>query len=71
MFALTLILTFCDVHATTVSYAIGALGDSIERASAWAVAMETILTIAANILRNPGDSKYYQINVANPNFHRR
>ena len=65
------LLTLCILYATSVSYAIGALGESNERAGAWAVAIETVLTIAANILKNPGDTKYYQINLANPNFHRR
>ena len=59
------------ISVMSVSYAVGALGDSTERASVWAVAIETILTIATNILKQPGDAKYYQINVANPNFNRR
>jgi hypothetical protein len=33
--------------------------------------IETILTIVTNILNHQGEIKYYQINVANPNFNRR
>ena len=34
-------------------------------------AIETIHTVLTNVLAHPGDTKYYQINLANPSFSRR
>jgi hypothetical protein len=59
------------VTPPAVSAAVGLLGDSTHRAQEWVVAVETILTIISNILKHPGELKYHQINVANPNFNRR
>jgi hypothetical protein len=37
----------------------------------WVAAMETILVIMANILKFPGEPKYYSINMMNTNFHQK
>ena len=55
----------------SVSSAIGLLGHNMESAGDWAVAVETILTIISNILENPDNPKYQQINVANTTFYKR
>ena len=51
--------------------AVGSLGETKASAEGWAVAIETILLILGNILKNPGAAHFYQINIANPIFHRR
>ena len=56
---------------SVVSTAIGGHGDSALKITEWGVAMETLHTILSNILKHPGDAKYYRINTSNPNFHRR
>jgi hypothetical protein len=58
-------------NVAAVSAAVGALGDTHERAADWLVAVETIHTIVANVVKHPGDPKYYQVNIANPAFSRR
>ena len=58
-------------NVAAVSAAVGALGDTHERAVDWLVAVETIHTIVGNVVKHPGDPKYYQVNIANPAFSRR
>jgi serine/threonine protein kinase/WD40 repeat protein len=54
-----------------VSSAIGRFGESPEKRVEWVAAVDTIFTIVANILKHPGDTKYYNINMMNPNFHQK
>lgn len=54
-----------------VSSAIELQGDTVERCTEWGLAMESILTMLNNILKYPKDPKFYRVNTANPNFHRR
>jgi hypothetical protein len=70
--------TFLNVHVfflnavpVAVSSAIEMQGDSVENCSEWGIALEAISTILGNILKHPGDPKYYRINTSNPNFQRR
>ena len=58
-------------NVAAVSTAVGALGETHERAQDWLVAVETIHTIVANVVKHPGDPKYHQVNLANPAFSRR
>ena len=62
-------MTNCVI--VTVSTAIGKFGDSPAKRIEWAAAVETILTIVTNILKFPRDTKYYNINMTNPNFHQK
>jgi hypothetical protein len=54
-----------------VSSAIGRFGESPDKRVEWVAAVDTIFTIVANILKHPGDTKYYNINMMNPNFHQK
>lgn len=54
-----------------VSAAIGRFGENPEKRVEWAGAVETILTIVTNILKYPGEAKYYNINTMNPIFHQK
>lgn len=47
------------------------LGERLEQANEWSVAIETILALVSNVLKHPGDPKYFKINMSNPVFHRR
>lgn len=58
-------------YLCAVSTAIGRFGETPEKRVEWTGAIETILTIIANILKHPGDAKYYNINMMNPNFHQK
>ena len=59
-------------NVAAVSTAVGLLGGKGEdKSQDWVTAIETIYTVITNILTHPGDSKYYQINLANPSFSRR
>jgi hypothetical protein len=58
-------------NIAAVSTAIGRLGDSLGSCTAWSQAIETLLLIVNNVIAHPGEAKYYRINTANPNFHRR
>eukprot|EP01041_Mallomonas_annulata_P000829 gene829-1611_t len=60
-------------NIAAVGSAIGSLGDTIEKATEWGVAVDTLLIIVTNILKHPGEEKYYRINVTQKNetFHRR
>ncbi len=59
------------LSTTSVSAAIGRFGDSPEKRVEWVNAMDTILVIMSNILKFPGEPKYYSINMMNPNFHQK
>ncbi len=58
-------------NVAAVSSAIEKLGDNITSCKSWESALEAILLIITNIIRNPGNSKYYLINASNPSFHKR
>jgi Ca2+-binding EF-hand superfamily protein len=58
-------------NIAAVSSAVGKMGSTIESIKAWGSCMETILLIMNNLIRNPHNPKYYQINSLNPNFSRR
>jgi hypothetical protein len=54
-----------------VSSAVRLLGDDLRSGEDWLLAIETIYIILSNILKNPGNEKYYRLNLSNENFHRR
>jgi WD40 repeat protein len=58
-------------NIAAVSSAIAQYGETPVKAQNWVVALETVINILANILNHPTDLKYFTINPANPNFHRR
>jgi len=53
-----------------VGRAIGALGDD-DHATDWVMGIKTVLAIISNIIKHPGNVKYYKINTTNPTFHHR
>jgi hypothetical protein len=64
-------IIFSYLFIFIVSSAIGKFGDTPEKRVEWAAAVETILTIVANVIRFPGDAKYFNINTMNPIFHQK
>lgn len=59
------------IFNSLVSTAIANLGHDTKSLSDWILAIETILKIVNNIINNPTDAKFYNINVTNPNFHQK
>ena len=54
-----------------MSTAISRLGTTTEKAKSWEVGIQTVLSIINNILKHPGDGKYYRLNTTSSTFHKR
>lgn len=58
-------------NIAAVSTAIAQLGADINEGRKWLTALETILLVVSNVIRNPKSAKYYKLNTTNATFNQK